>query len=236
VIPIKDSPRARRFPFVNVAIIFANVAVFYAELAMGPGRLEGFIYKFGLVPARLWAVDLSAPATLVAGVVPLFTAMFIHAGWVHIIGNLLFLWIFGDNVEDRVGHLGYAAFYVLCGIGAGLAQASLANIWGTGAAAVPTIGASGAIAGVLGAYLVLYPRARVLTLIPVIFYAWFVQVPAWLYLGVWLIIQLFAGAAALGGVAGGGVAWWAHVGGFVAGIILICLFPKCRRHRYQIAP
>jgi membrane associated rhomboid family serine protease len=235
MIPIKDSPRAQRFPFVNIAIILANAVVFYLELTMGPGRLEGFINHYGLVPTRLMAVDFSYPASVVAGVVPLFTSMFIHAGWIHVIGNLLFLWIFGDNVEDRLGHVGYLIFYVLCGVAAGLAHAFLTTII-SGGSAVPTIGASGAIAGVMGAYLVLYPRAKVLTLIPVIFYAWFIEVPAWIYLGIWVLIQLFTGALDLAGATSGVVAWWAHVGGFVAGLILICIFPKCRRHRYQTAP
>lgn len=235
MIPIKDSPRAQRFPFVNIAIILVNALAFYFELTMGPVRLEAFINHFGLIPARLLAVDFSAPASAFAGVGPLFTSMFIHAGWVHIIGNMLFLWIFGDNVEDRLGHVGYALFYMLCGIGAGLAHAFLTTAI-SGGSAVPTIGASGAIAGVMGAYVVLYPRARVLTLIPVIFYAWFIEVPAWIYLGIWVVIQLFTGVLDLAGATTGGVAWWAHVGGFAAGVVLVCIFPKCRRHRYMVAP
>jgi membrane associated rhomboid family serine protease len=233
MIPIKDSPRAQRFPFVNIALILANALVFYFELTMGAGRLEGFIDRFGLVPARLMAVDFSYPASVVAGAIPLFTSMFIHAGWIHIAGNLLFLWIFGDNVEDRLGHLGYAVFYVLCGVGAGLAHAFLTTAI-SGPSVVPTIGASGAIAGVMGAYIVLYPKAKVLTLVPAIFYAWFWEIPAWIYLGVWILIQLFTGMLDLSGATSGGVAWWAHVGGFAAGAILILIFPKCRRH--QTAP
>jgi membrane associated rhomboid family serine protease len=235
MIPIKDSPRAQRFPFVNIAIILANAVVFYFELTMGAGRLEGFIDRFGLVPARLMAVDFSYPASVVAGVVPLFTSMFIHAGWIHILGNLLFLWIFGDNVEDRLGHLGYLIFYVLCGLGAGLAHAFLTTAI-SGGSVVPAIGASGAIAGVMGAYIVLYPKAKVLTLVPVVFYPWFIQVPAWIYLGIWVLIQLLTGALDLAGATAGGIAWWEHVGGFAVGAILILIFPKCRRHRYQTAP
>jgi membrane associated rhomboid family serine protease len=235
MIPIKDSPRAQRFPFVNIAIILANAVVFYLELTMGPGRLEGFINHYGLVPTRLMAVDFSYPASVVAGVIPLFTSMFIHAGWIHVIGNLLFLWIFGDNVEDRLGHVGYLVFYALCGVGAGLAYGILTTVI-SGPSAVPTIGASGAIAGVMGAYIVLYPRAKVLTLIPVIFYAWFIEVPAWIYLGIWVLIQLLTGVLDLAGATSGGVAWWAHLGGFAVGAILIFIFPKSRRHRYQVAP
>jgi membrane associated rhomboid family serine protease len=235
MIPIKDSPRAQRFPFVNIAIILVNALAFYFELTMGPVRLEAFINHFGLIPARLLAVDFSAPATVVAGVIPLITSTFIHAGWIHIIGNLLFLWIFGDNVEDRLGHVGYALFYILCGVGAGLAHAFLTTAI-SGGSAVPTIGASGAIAGVMGAYVVLYPRARVLTLVPFIFYAWFVEVPAWIYLGIWVVIQLFTGVLDLAGATTGGVAWWAHLGGFAVGVVLVCIFPKCPRHRYMVAP
>jgi membrane associated rhomboid family serine protease len=234
MIPLKDSPRAQRFPFVNIALILANAVVFYFELTMGPERLAAFIEHFGLVPTRLLAVDLASPASIVAAVGPLFTSMFIHGGWVHIIGNLLFLWIFGDNVEDRLGHFGYLVFYGLVGVGAGLAHAFLTTLV-SGPSAVPTIGASGAIAGVMGAYLVLYPRARVLTLVPVVFYAWFLNIPAWVYLGVWVVIQLFTGLLDLAGAAGG-VAWWAHLGGFAAGFVLVWVFPKCRRHRYQTAP
>lgn len=235
MIPIKDSPRAYRFPFVNIALILANVVVFYFEITMGAGRLEGFINTFGLVPARLMAVDFSHPASIIAGVVPLFTSMFIHAGWVHILGNLLFLWIFGDNVEDRLGHVGYFIFYLLAGVGAGLAHAVLTTLI-SGPSTIPTIGASGAIAGVMGAYLVLYPKARVLTLVPVVFYPWMINVPVWIYLGIWIVIQLFTGLLDLAGAGSGGVAWWAHVGGFAAGVILVCVFPKCRKHRYQVAP
>jgi len=231
MIPIKDSPRAARFPFVNIGFIAANVLVFWAELAMGPARLEGFIHRFGVVPARLWGVDFHSFGSVAAALVPLVTAMFIHGGWIHIIGNMLFLWIFGDNVEDRLGHVGYVLFYFLCGVAASVAQSLLA-----GPTTLPTIGASGAIAGVMGAYLFLYPKARVLTLIPLLFYPYFIEIPAWFYLGVWILIQLFAGVLSLGGAHAGGVAWWAHLGGFVAGIVLVLIFPKSRPHRYGVKP
>jgi len=231
MIPIKDSPRARRFPLVNVGLIVANALVFWLELTMAPARLDGFIHRFGIVPSRLWAVDFSSFWEVGAATVPVLTSMFIHGGWVHFLGNMLFLWIFGDNVEDRLGHIGYAVFYLLGG-----AAAAAAHVVLGGPTTVPTIGASGAIAGVMGAYLILYPRARVVTLLPVFFYAYFIEIPAWFYLGVWLLLQLFSGALSLGAASAGGVAWWAHLGGFVAGVVLILIFPKCREHRYPVGP
>jgi membrane associated rhomboid family serine protease len=231
MIPIKDSPRARRFPFVNVALLVANAAVFWLELTLGPGRLEGFIHTYGLIPARLWQTDWASPAGILAGAYPLVTAVFIHAGWVHILGNLLFLYIFGDNVEDAFGHVAYGAFYLVCGAGACLAQAALKP-----ASTMPVIGASGAIAGVMGAYLILYPKARVLTLIPLLFYPWLIEIPAWFYLGLWVIINLFSGALDLAGARTGGVAWWAHLGGFILGVAAALLAPRRRRHAYAVAP
>ncbi len=231
MIPIKDSPRAQRFPLVNISLIVANALVFWLELTMGPARLEGFIHRWGVVPARLWAVDFSSAWTILAGAVPLVTATFIHSGWIHIGGNMLFLWIFGDNVEDRLGHVAYAFFYLFCGAAASVAQSLLA-----GPTTLPTIGASGAIAGVMGAYLFLYPKARVLTLIPLLFYPYFIEIPAWFYLGVWILIQLLAGFLSLGGAHAGGVAWWAHLGGFVAGLVLVLILPKGKKHRYATVP
>lgn len=231
MIPIKDSPRARRFPLVNVGIIVVNALVFWLELTMGPARLDGFIHRFGVVPAALWTVDFASWQGVVAAGVPVIAAMFIHGGWVHFLGNMLFLWIFGDNVEDRLGHFCYAVFYLLAGV-----AATAAHVFIGGPTTVPTIGASGAIAGVMGGYLILYPRARVTTLVPVFIYAYFLEIPAWFYLGGWVLLQLFSGTLSLGVPAAGGVAWWAHIGGFVAGVVLILIFPKCREHPYRFGP
>jgi membrane associated rhomboid family serine protease len=157
--------------------------------------------------------------------------MFLHGGWLHLIGNMWYLWIFGDNVEDRVGHIRFLAFYLLCGFGAGIAHTIInANT------AVPSIGASGAIAGVLGAYLVSYPFARVLTLVPLFIFIQIIEIPAVIVLGLWFVIQFFNGTAALASTtaaSAGGVAWWAHVGGFLLGVLLIGLFPRRGRQRYD---
>ena len=155
--------------------------------------------------------------------------MFLHAGWLHLVGNMLYLWIFGDNIEDRLGHFTFLIFYLLCGLGAGVVH-TLLNYQ----TVVPSIGASGAIAGVLGAYLVSYPRARVLTLVPIFVFVQFIEIPALLVLGFWFVMQFLYGAASLAATTpnSGGVAWWAHVGGFVVGMLLIGLFPRKDRVEY----
>ena len=225
MIPIRDTVRSRTAPVVTVALIAVNCMVFLHEVALGP-YLERFVYAYGLIPRRLvhWPYGPLDPARFL----PLLTSMFWHGGWLHLLGNMLYLWIFGDNVEDRLGHLRYLVFYLLAGAAAGLTQVAL-NPTST----LPTVGASGAIAGVLGAYLVSYPRARVLTFVPLFFLPWFVEVPAFAYLALWFALQLLAGLGSLGAPADvGGVAVWAHVGGFVAGVVLIKLMaPVPRRPR-----
>jgi rhomboid family protein len=207
VIPLRDTIPSRRFPFVNVALIGLNCVCFLFEVSLGDD-LTSFIQLFGLVPARFHV--LSA-----AGVIPLFSSMFLHSGWLHLLGNMLFLYIFGDNVEDRLGHARYLFFYLLSGAAAGLAQAySMAD------SLVPMIGASGAIAGVSGAYFLFFPTARVVTLVPIFFFIQIVEIPAVVFLLLWFLMQLFYGVAAgTGQQAVGGVAWWAHVGGFVFGMV-----------------
>ncbi|MFQ5408051.1 MAG: rhomboid family intramembrane serine protease [Anaerolineales bacterium] len=212
MIPLRDTVRSRSFPIVNWLLIGTNVLVFLFEKSLGPRAFELFVGAFGLVPAYLTSASPFAWITV-------FTSMFLHGGWLHLIANMWALYIFGDNVEDRMGHGRYLFFYLAAGVAGGLLQVA------TGPnSIVPMVGASGAIAGVLGAYLLLYPRARVVTLIPIFFLPWFVELPALLYLGFWFVSQFFGGVAALGAVAGGGVAYWAHVGGFVAGLSLVHVF------------
>ena len=230
MIPLRDTVRSRTAPIVTVALIVLNVIVFVHEIALGP-YLERFVFVYGLIPRRFvyWPGDPFAAARFL----PLLTSMFWHGGWLHLIGNMLYLWIFGDNVEDRLGHLRYLIFYLLAGAAAGLTQVAL-NPDST----LPTVGASGAIAGVLGAYLVTYPRARVLTFVPLFFLPWFVEVPAYVYLGFWFLMQLLMGLGSLGGPDTGGIAVWAHVGGFIAGVVLIKLMepPRDRPRTLEVPP
>ncbi|SRR5579884_85549 len=212
MLPLKDTVRARGFPFVTAALIGANVLVFLIEFRLPPDVLEGFLWLLGVVPSRL----LEAP--LPSEWLTLLTSQFLHSGWLHIISNLVALYIFGDNVEDRLGHGRFLAFYLLCGV-----AAALVHVWSNPMSVVPAIGASGAISGVLAAYVVLFPMSRVVTLVPIFFIPWFVEVPALLWIGGWFVSQLLNGLLAIGAEADafGGVAWWAHLGGFVAGLVLV---------------
>ncbi len=223
--PLKDNIPARRFPTVNLWLIVANVVCFAYELQQGAG-LDRFLQLYGFVPARFVA-QMQSGAVL-TGLVPVYTSMFLHGGFLHIFFNMWFLWIFGDNVEDSMGHLRYLFFYLLCGTISVLAQAAASP-----ASTLPLIGASGAISGVLGAYIVLYPRARILTLLPIIIIFYLLEVPAWVFLGLWFLLQLFSGySQVLAGTGGdGGVAWWAHVGGFSSGLLLIWFFAERRYFR-----
>jgi membrane associated rhomboid family serine protease len=211
---------------VTRLLLVANVAAFVLEILQGD-RLDAFVNTFAFVPARFFHPELFAGWTTGASAVTIFTAMFLHGGFLHLAGNMLFLWIFGDNVEDALGHGRFLFFYLVCGVSATLLQAFLSP-----ASTVPNLGASGAIAGVLGAYFVLYPRARVVTVIPLFILFPLVEVPAGLYLLGWFLLQFWMGSSQLasvgrGGAAAGGVAFWAHVGGFVAGVAWVLLFrPK----------
>ena len=220
MIPLSDTIRPRRFPITNWLLIALCVLVFLYELQIGNSALNGFINSLGLVPAHFWADPQSEWVTI-------FSAMFLHGGWFHILSNMWVLFIFGDNVEDRMGHSGYLIFYLLSGVAAGLMQAFLLP-----GSSAPMIGASGAIAGVLGAYLVLFPRARILSLVPILFIFTVIEVPAVIFLLFWFASQLFSGFLSLGGASGSGIAWWAHVGGFVFGLLGVFLFAKRRRPRY----
>ncbi|WP_237228956.1 rhomboid family intramembrane serine protease [Rubinisphaera sp. JC750] len=236
MIPIRDDIPSRTTPFVNYALIVICFLVFLQQFSAGPHQSEQ-AEKFGMIPKRV--SDPSAPIVLkdyeivqqsppkyriverpavpspVPPMVTFITCMFLHGGWMHLLGNMLFLYIFGDNVEDCFGHLGYLGFYLLAGILAGVAHwASMPD------SMIPTVGASGAIAGVMGGYFVLYPHARVLTLVPIFIIFYTIVLPAQLFLGVWFLLQLVQGGSSIGATETSGVAWWAHIGGFFAGYLI----------------
>ncbi|HZT06614.1 MAG TPA: rhomboid family intramembrane serine protease [Chloroflexota bacterium] len=221
MIPISDSPRRRSFPWVTILIIALNIAVFLYELTLNGTQLDRFTQSVGVVPVEISTGRDIPPADPGPVYVTLLTSMFVHGGFLHIASNMLYLWVFGDNVEDAFGHLGYLLFYLVTGVVAGLTQV-LINTTAT----VPSIGASGAIAGVLGAYLLLYPRADVRT---ILFIGPFLTVPrisALFLIGFWFLTQLLSGVAALevSTQQTGGVAFWAHIGGFISGFVLALVF------------
>jgi membrane associated rhomboid family serine protease len=206
MIPLRDTIRSRYFPIMTWLLLILNGVVFYFELTLGDSGLNQLVGTFALVPGR-WA---NSPFWFA---VTIFTSMFMHAGWLHFLSNMWVLFIFGDNVEDRMGPFSFLQFYLLGG-----AVAAITQVLVFPGSTTPVLGASGAIAGVMGAYLLLYPRARVMTLIPVLIFPWFVELPAVLFLGLWFITQLFSGVATIGALSG--VAWWAHIGGFAFGLFL----------------
>ncbi len=217
MIPIQDTVQSRSVPFVTWVLILLNGLVFLHELTLPLERLEQFVALWGMIPAQLNA-DPTTWFTLI-------TCMFLHGGWMHFIGNMWTLYLFGDNVEDRMGSGRFLLFYLVCGI-----IASLTHILIDPRSEVPTIGASGAIAGVLGAYFVLFPTSRIITLVPVFFIPMIVEIPAVFFIGVWFLSQLFSGTLALIGPGHyAGVAWWAHIGGFVAGLAVLPIFKQSRR-------
>jgi membrane associated rhomboid family serine protease len=218
MIPLRDVIPSRTTPYVTVAIIALNALVFFYQFSLGPG-VEEFILYFGLIPAAFsW--------------VAVFTSMFLHGGFLHFGGNMLYLWIFGDNVEDRMGHGRFLVFYLLCGVAAALAQTIAVPD-----SVVPMVGASGAIAGVMGAYFVLYPRSRIVTLVPIFLFIQIIEVPAIFFLGFWFLLQLLSGvgsiATATGGEPAGGIAFWAHAAGFVAGLSGVLVFRRRERQRVE---
>ena len=220
MLPLSDHNPSRTVPVVNYLLVAVNVLVFFWELSLGP-RIEHELLLISFVPARFWAAPFYPPNLL-----RILVSMFLHGGWLHLGGNMLYLWIFGDNVEDRLGHFKYVIFYLLCGLAATLSHA-IANPDST----LPSIGASGAIAGVLGAYIVLFPKARVTTLIPIFVFITIRELPAVLVLGLWFVLQFFVGVASIGASpdATGGVAVFAHIGGFVTGMALVVLMGGLRR-------
>ncbi|MBI4396545.1 MAG: rhomboid family intramembrane serine protease [Elusimicrobia bacterium] len=224
MIPLKDNVPRRSWPVINVLIILVNIAVFWHEISLpGIASVENLIQGWGIVPLKLLASPWMEWPTV-------FTSMFLHGGWSHIIANMLYLWIFGDNVEDRMGHFLYLVFYLCVGTVAAITQ-----VYFNPLSQVPMIGASGAIAGVLGAYFVLYPNARVLALVPIWFFLRIVEIPAVFFLGFWFIIQALQGLGSISqrSFSGdmGGVAWWAHAGGFAAGLFLVGFFKRRSRRR-----
>lgn len=222
MIPIKDNIKSRHFPIVNITLIILNIGVFIYELSLSQGQLTGLILTYGVVPRRLLGM-VGGQIAFVPAVVPLFTSMFLHGGWFHLLGNLLYLWIFGDNVEDRLGRGRYIIVYLASGLVGALVQ-----VWANPAAIEPVIGASGAIAGVLGAYFITYPKAKVLTLLPIFFFITFIEIPAFVFLFIWFVTQWLSSYATLG-VTGNMVAWWAHIGGFATGILGMLMLAPAQR-------
>ena len=218
MIPLRDNAAPRRLTPINVALIAANLAVFVYELSLGP-RVAAFVERFALVPAavtRALSSNAYRDAGALAPLMTTVTSMFIHGGLWHVAGNMLYLFIFGAAVEYRMGALRYLIFYFAAGI-----AAALATVWIAPESSIPVIGASGAIAGVLGAYFILYPRGRILTILPIFIFIQFIEIPAVIYLFVWFAVQLYAGLQQSGRAAVmGGVAWWAHVGGFMFGVAM----------------
>lgn len=224
MIPIRDDVRASTFSLVNYILIAANIVVFIYELSLG-NRVDRFIFQWAMIPADVVTAPFTGGPSNPPTFATLFTSMFLHAGWEHLLGNMLFLWVFGDNVEDAMGRLRYLAFYVVSGLAAAAAQIIV-----TPDSSLPSLGASGAISGVLGAYLVLYPGARVLTWVPVLLFV-VLRLPAVIFLGLWFFFQFVRGVAAVGDASMGGVAWWAHIGGFVAGLVLVGVFRRRNQRR-----
>jgi membrane associated rhomboid family serine protease len=217
MIPLRDSQPSRTTPYVTAVLIAVNVAVFLFEISLEPFSQALFLSQYAMIPARL------VPESLI-------TSMFLHGGWMHLIGNMWFLWIYGDNVEDILGRWRYLLFYVLCGVGAGLVHLAF-NL----ASRVPTVGASGAIAGVMGAYLLKFPHSRIVMLVPIFVFFTTIEVPAVIVLLYWFAIQFFSGVGQMGQahLQQGGVAWFAHVGGFLAGMALVKIMKTRERYRWR---
>lgn len=235
MIPLKDMTPRRTFPIMTLSLILVNVAVFAYQLSLPPHAARTLINAYGLMPDKIQLALAGRRYTLGEAFAPLFTCMFLHGGFLHIIGNMLFLWIFGGNVEDRLGSVPYLFFYLLCGVGSGVTQVLFS--WGSH---VPSIGASGAISGVLGAYIIFFPGARILTLVPLIIIWWTFQIPAFIFIGLWFLIQFLSGLNSLDArfaASAGGVAWWAHVGGFLLGAVIalaVRLQPRAKSRRADI--
>jgi membrane associated rhomboid family serine protease len=220
--PLRDTARTRSISIVNWLLIGANTAIFLMEFflqaRLGSNYLQAFLTTYGMVPAKL---SLARPLSFLT----ILSSMFLHGSWFHLISTMWILFIFGDNIEDRLGSVRYFAFYIISGVIAGLTEGLLLS-----KSTLPTVGASGAIAGVLGAYLVLFPRSRVLTLIPLFIFPWLVEIPAYIFLGIWFLSQLSSGLLSIGAMGNfGGIAWWAHIGGFLFGIVAGRLLVRRRR-------
>jgi membrane associated rhomboid family serine protease len=215
MIPIRDKNPSGTFPYVTIGIIVVNVSIFLYEISLGP-ELSMFLEQYGVVPLKVKHFSKASDLTIMNTFFPFISSTFLHGGFVHLIGNMWFLWIFGDNIEDKLGHFKYLTFYVVCGI-----IASSVHVLLNSQSNMPCIGASGSIAGVLGAYMVTFPYARIITVIPIFIFLQIIELPAIVVLGFWFVIQFFNGAASItSSTSGGGVAWWAHIGGFASGIII----------------
>ncbi|OGT79277.1 MAG: rhomboid family intramembrane serine protease [Gammaproteobacteria bacterium RIFCSPLOWO2_02_FULL_52_10] len=220
MIPLHDDNPTGSFPVLTILLIAICVLVYFFQAALGPRGGETIIYSLGVIPAVLLdKVELSRDLVLVPAELTIFTSMFLHGGFLHLAGNMLYLWIFGNNIEDALGKVRFLIFYFLCGIVAAFGQ-----IMQDPDSTIPMVGASGAISGVLGAYLLLFPHARVLVLVPMGFFMQMMKIPAGLVLGLWFVLQLVS--SALTSSAGGGVAWFAHIGGFIAGMLLILVMKR----------
>jgi membrane associated rhomboid family serine protease len=213
---------------MTLLLIAVNIVVFVHQVMLPAAAADLFIRTYGLVPAKIGFALAGRHYTLAQALLPFFTCMFLHGGFLHILGNMWFLWVFGANVEDRMGSFPYLLFYLVCGIGSGISEAAFS--WGSH---IPSIGASGAISGVLGAYIVFFPRSRILTLIP-LFIVWFTwRIPAIVFIGLWFLVQFLSGVGSLGATNSGGIAWWAHVGGFLLGLLLARIMAPSSRPVYS---
>ncbi len=220
MIPLKDNIDHKEFPYVNIMLIVINIVVFAYEIGLGPDFVN-FLNQYGVVPSKYFATTQIS----FTRIFPLFSSMFMHAGLLHLAGNMLFLFIFGDNVEDSMGHFRYFFFFILVGL-----LSNLAHIYTNPASTIPSLGASGAVSGIMGAYILLFPRAQVATLIFLIFFFFVVEIPAWGFLGLWFLLQMINGASSIGASSSSsGVAWFAHIGGFAAGVALVLFFSKRRK-------
>ena len=216
MIPLRVDILRTRVAICNGFLIIVNVLVFLYELSLSPKAGKSLVYTFGLIPQHTQLLFTHHGSTVAQALLPMVTSMFLHGGWMHLLGNMLFLWVFGGSVEEALGHFQYLIFYFIAGIGAAVVHTAFN--WGS---KIPTVGASGAISGVMGAFIVLYPTAKVTTLIPALFLFFTIRIPAFLMLGYWFLLQFFSGVASVGVGNEGGVAWWAHVGGFILGAILV---------------
>jgi membrane associated rhomboid family serine protease len=214
MLPLYDTVRSHKFPLINLVLIVSNILTFLYEQQLSPAELQRFIYSWGLVPAHL----ISNPS---AAWITIFTAMFLHGSWFHLLSNMWFLYIFGDNIEARLGGMRYLTFYLLSGVAAVLLQAYFLP-----SSRDPMIGASGAIAGVLGAYLISFPRSRIASLVPILFIFTIVEIPAAIFLVFWFITQIYSGLFTMQSANATGIAWWAHVGGFAFGVIMVSFFAR----------
>lgn len=230
LLPLKDDIPSRRFPFVTYSIIAVNIVVFMFEATMSKEQLQAFFELVAVIPAEYTAFLRGEPVPLLKLLAAPFASMFLHGGWMHLFGNMWFLYLFGDNVEDAMGHSRFLLFYLLTGL-----AATVAHIFVNPLSPIPIVGASGAISGVVGAYFLMFPTARVLTLVPIFFFVDIVLLPAVVFIGMWFLFQFWSGLLSLAVPHLGGVAWWAHIGGFITGLILAPIMrEKQKPIRYRI--